>query len=129
MRLLMIDDDEDMVSSVRTVMEAEGWDVTSAPNGEEGVRRARELAPDLIILDILMPRKDGLTTYEELRADDALRGIPVIVFTSVSEKLGFSFSASDMADHYGHQPEAFLQKPFEPQSLLAAVRKVVRTGR
>ena len=129
MRLLMIDDDEDMVSSVRTVMEGAGWEVADAPNGDEGVRRARELAPDLIILDILMPRKDGLTTYEELRADETLRGIPVIVLTSVSDKLGFSFSASDMAAHYGHQPEAFLQKPFEPQSLLAAVRKVVRAAR
>lgn len=125
----MIDDDEDMVSSVRTVMEGAGWEVADAPNGDEGVRRARELAPDLIILDILMPRKDGLTTYEELRADETLRGIPVIVLTSVSDKLGFSFSASDMAAHYGHQPEAFLQKPFEPQSLLAAVRKVVRAAR
>ena len=125
----MIDDDEDMVSSVRTVMEGAGWEVADAPNGDEGLRRARELAPDLIILDILMPRKDGLTTYEELRADDSLRGIPVIVLTSVSDKLGFSFSASDMAAHYGHQPEAFLQKPFEPQSLLAAVRKVVRAAR
>jgi adenylate cyclase len=128
MRLLMIDDDEDMVSSVRTVMQGAGWEVASAPNGEEGVRKARELGPDLIILDILMPRKDGLTTYEELGADDSLRRIPVIVLTSVSEKLGFSFSAADMAAHYGHQPEAFLQKPFEPRSLLETVRKVVKTG-
>lgn len=126
MRLLMIDDDLDMVSSVRTVMESAGWEVSSAANGAEGVERARELLPDLIILDILMPRKDGLTTYEELRAEESLRAIPIIVLTSVSEKLGFSFSAADMADHYGHQPEAFLQKPFEPQRLIQTAERLTR---
>jgi CheY-like chemotaxis protein len=97
MRLLMIDDDLDMVSSVRTVMESAGWEVSSAANGAEGVERARELLPDLII-----------------------------VLTSVSEKLGFSFSAADMADHYGHQPEAFLQKPFEPQRLIQTAERLTR---
>jgi len=97
MRLLMIDDDLYMVSSVRTVMESAGWEVSSAANGAEGVERARELLPDLII-----------------------------VLTSVSEKLGFSFSAADMADHYGHQPEAFLQKPFEPQRLIQTAERLTR---
>jgi adenylate cyclase len=126
MRLLMIDDDPDMVSSVRTVMEAAGWEMVSAANGVEGVEKARQLGPDLIILDILMPRKDGLSTYEELRSEEALKRIPIIVMTSVSEKLGFSFSASDMGTHYGHEPEAFLQKPFEPAVLLQTVQKVTR---
>ena len=125
MRLLMIDDDADMVSSVRTVMEGAGWEVHEAANGAEGLERARELRPELIILDILMPRKDGLTTYEELRGDPGLRSIPIIMLTSVSEQLGFGFSASDMAEHYGHQPEAYLQKPFEPRHLVETARRVV----
>jgi len=126
MRLLMIDDDPDMVSSVRAVMENAGWEVHSAANGAEGLEKARELRPELIILDILMPRKDGLTTYEELRGEDALRAIPIIVLTSAGEKLGFGFSASDMAEHYGHQPEAFLQKPFDPGHLLQTARRLAR---
>ncbi len=126
MRLLVIDDDPDLVSSVTTVMENAGWEVHSAPNGVEGLEKARKLAPELIILDILMPRKDGLSTYEELRADKALASIPIIMLTSAGEKLGFGFSGSDMAAHYGHQPEAFLQKPFEPQHLLETARRVAR---
>jgi len=126
MRLLMIDDDPDMVSSVRTVMEAAGWEMVSAANGVEGVEKARQLGPDLIILDILMPRKDGLSTYEELRSEEALKRIPIIVMTSVGEKLGFNFSASDMGTYYGHEPEAFLQKPFEPTVLLQTVQRVTR---
>jgi CheY-like chemotaxis protein len=126
MRLLVIDDDPDLVSSVTTVMEGAGWEVHSAANGAEGLEKARQLLPELIILDILMPRKDGLTTYEELRADPALGPIPIIVLTSAGEKLGFGFSGSDMAAHYGHEPEAFLQKPFEPQNLVETARRVAR---
>jgi CheY-like chemotaxis protein len=126
MRLLVIDDDPDLVSSVTVVMESDGWEVHSAPNGGEGLAKARELLPELIILDILMPRKDGLTTYEELRADGRLRSIPVIMLTSAGEKLGFGFSESDMAAHYGHQPEAFLSKPFEPKLLVETARRVTR---
>ena len=126
MRLLVIDDDPDLVSSVRAVMENAGWEVHSAPNGAEGLEKARQLLPELIILDILMPRKDGLTTYEELRGDASLSAIPIIVLTSAGEKLGFGFSSSDMAAHYGHQPEAFLQKPFEPQHLVQTARRLAR---
>ena len=105
MRLLMIDDDPDMVSSVRTVMESAGWEMHSASNGVEGLEKAREL-----------------------RGDPALRSIPIIVLTSVSETLGIGFSASDMAEHYGHQPEAYLQKPFEPQNLVQTARRLARPG-
>jgi DNA-binding response OmpR family regulator len=126
MRLLVIDDDPDLVSRVTAVMESAGWEVHSAPNGVEGLEKARQLLPELIILDVLMPRKDGLTTYEELRADSGLSSIPIIMLTSAGEKLGFGFSGSDMAAHYGHQPEAFLQKPFEPRILVETARRVTR---
>jgi two-component system alkaline phosphatase synthesis response regulator PhoP len=126
MRLLVIDDDPDLVTSVTTVMEGAGWEVHSAANGAEGLEKARLLRPELIILDILMPRKDGLSTYEELRADAALKAIPIIMLTSAGEKLGFGFSSSDMAAHYGHEPEAFLQKPFEPAHLVETARRVTR---
>ena len=126
MRLLVIDDDSDLVSSVTTVMENAGWEVHSAPNGVEGLEKARQLLPELIILDVLMPRKDGLTTYEELRADSGLRSIPIIMLTSAGEKLGFGLSGTDLAAHYGHQPEAFLQKPFEPRHLVETARRLAR---
>jgi two-component system response regulator RpaA len=126
-KLLVIDDDLDLVTSVTAVMEGAGWEVHSAPNGVAGMERAREQIPDLIILDVLMPRQDGLTTYEQLRRDPALRSVPIIVLTSVSEKLGIGLSGQDMRTYYGHGPEAFLQKPFEPQNLLATVTRL--TGR
>jgi CheY-like chemotaxis protein len=127
MRLLIVDDDVDLVNSVRTVMEGAGWEVFSAANGAEGIRKAREVQPDLITLDLLMPKQDGLSTYEELRADASLQRIPIIVLTSVSEKLGFNFSSGDMSSYYGHEPEAFLSKPFEPGVLLKTIQRVLQS--
>jgi DNA-binding response OmpR family regulator len=128
-RLLIIDDDEDMVRSLSIVMEAAGWEIHSAPNGAAGVAAARQQMPQLIILDLLMPRRDGLTTFEGLRRDESLVQVPVIVLTSITEKLGFSFSAEDMKTHYGRGPDAFLQKPFEPRALLETVQRVLDAGR
>jgi CheY-like chemotaxis protein len=125
-KVLVIDDDADLVASVRMVMEGAGWQVSSAENGATGTERAREEVPDLIILDILMPRQDGLTTYEQLREDAALGKIPIIVLTSVSEKLGIGFSEQEFKTHYGHAPEAFFEKPFEPQKFLDTVKRVYK---
>jgi two-component system alkaline phosphatase synthesis response regulator PhoP len=125
--LLIIDDDVDVVSGVRMVMEPEGWAVHSAPNGVLGVEKALELRPDLVVLDILMPQRDGLSTYGDLRRDEQLGSIPIIILTSVGEKLGFSLSDEDLAVHYGRGPEAFLEKPVDPKRLVDTVRSV--TGR
>jgi CheY-like chemotaxis protein len=127
-KVLVIDDDADLVSSLTVVMEGAGWQVSSAENGAVGISRAREETPDLVILDVLMPRQDGLTTYEQLRADPMLRKIPIIVLTSVSEKLGIGFSAEEFKTHYGHGPEAFLEKPFVPKKLLDTVKRVHRSS-
>jgi len=124
-RLLIIDDDDDVVAAVDTIMRTAGWDVHSAPNGVVGLEKARELKPDLIILDILMPRRDGLSTYEDLRRDEAVSSVPIIILTSVSEKLGFSLTGDDMSAHYGRGPEAFLEKPVHPNQLLATVKSVL----
>jgi len=124
--LLMIDGDADLVASVTMVMEDAGWEVHSADNGLSGIEQARQDVPDLVILDMLMPRQDGLTTYEQLRSDPALGEIPIIVLTSVSERLGIGFSDEDFKAHYGHGPEAFLRKPFEPTIRLETVNRLHR---
>jgi two-component system alkaline phosphatase synthesis response regulator PhoP len=123
--LLVIDDDVDVVNSIEVIMGHEGWRVESAPNGHLGLEKAREHRPDLIILDILMPQRDGLSTYEDLRRDPSIGAVPIIVLTSVSEKLGFSLSEEDMTVHFGRGPEAFLEKPVEPRTLLATVESVL----
>ena len=128
-RLLIIDDDVDVVAGVQTILGGAGWEVHSAPNGILGLEKAREVRPDLIILDILMPRKDGLSTYEDLRKDEIVGSVPIVVMTSVSEKLGFSLTDDDMTVHYGRGPEAFLEKPVDPRQLLATIQSVLSSQR
>ena len=84
----------------------------------------------LIIPDILTPRKDGLTAFEELRTDDRTRGIPIIMLTSANENLGFGLSADDLEAHYGRGlegkgPELFMEKPPEPGRPASAIRDLV----
>ena len=127
-KVLVIDDDADLVSSVSMVLEGAGWQVRSAENGASGIEKAREEPPDLVILDVLMPRQDGLTTYEQLRGEPALGQVPIIVLTSVAERLGIGFSGQDFKTYYGHGPEAFLEKPFEPKTLLETVNRLHKSG-
>jgi len=122
--VLVIDDDADVFESLRLFLENKGYRVIGAPNGVEGMKTAKSEKPDVIILDVLMQKKDGLTTYGELRGDGALKEIPVIMLTSVHEKLGFGVSPGDMESHYGVPPEGFLEKPFDPPKLLDLIEKL-----
>jgi CheY-like chemotaxis protein len=123
--VLAVDDDQDHISGVQLVLENAGYRVIDASNGAEGIRRAREEKPALIILDILMQEKDGLTTFEELRADEELSDIPVVMLTSVNEKLSFIFTEDDMKAAYGKGPSAFFEKPVRPETLLQTVRDLI----
>jgi CheY-like chemotaxis protein len=91
-------------------MENEGYDVLSAANGVEGIEAAENENPDLTLLDILMQKKDGLTTYGGLKQNKELKTTPVKILTSVNERIGFNFSSDDMGTYNGEEPEAFLNK-------------------
>jgi CheY-like chemotaxis protein len=114
-RILVVDDEPDAVEFVRAVLEEAGYEVTSAPNGDQGIQAARALKPDLVILDVQMPGKDGFTAFADMRKDPELRAIPVIMLTGVRKRLGVAFSAGDMADYLGEEPNAYVEKPVDPR--------------
>lgn len=124
-KIIIIDDDFDFAESIRMLLENDGYEVIHAENGAEGMEIVRKHGPDLIILDILMQEKDGLTTFGELKQAEELNNIPIIVLTSVSERLGFSFTSNDMETYYGKKPEAYMKKPFDPKVLLETVKKLI----
>ena len=121
--VLVIDDDPDIAELVRLNLKSEGYAVEHASNGEEGLELARSIQPGLIILDVLMPRKDGLSTFEDILADEVLRSIPVIMLTSVNAKLGFNLTVDDLETQYGKAPEAFVEKPISRSELLYSVHR------
>ena len=122
---LVVDDEADARAFVRAILEEEGWEVVEAVNGQEGLRNARALMPDLVVLDISMPEVNGLTVFGELMKDPETREIKVIMLTGVSEKTGIDYSAKAMGWFFGKEPVAYVEKPVSPESLRRILRGVV----
>jgi CheY-like chemotaxis protein len=123
-RILLVDDDADFVESTKTVLESKPYEVIIAVNGDEGLRKAREEKPDLILLDIIMPVEDGFMAAEQLKKDPELAQIPVLMLTSYSSKgAGTSIPRSR---GYELEAEDYIDKPVSPQDLLAIVDKYLK---
>ena len=124
-KVLVVDDEPDAVEFVQAVLEEAGYEVAGAADGVAGLEAARAQAPDLVILDVQMPGKDGFTVFAEMRKDPELAGIPVIMLTGVGERMGISFSAEAMGDYLGEEPDAYVEKPVDPDILQSTVRDLL----
>jgi two-component system alkaline phosphatase synthesis response regulator PhoP len=123
-KILLVDDDKDFVEATKMVLESKPYEVVVAYNGDEGLAKARKEKPDLIILDIIMPVKDGFSAAEQLKKDPALKNIPVIMLTSFSEKGGetsLSVSQGLVLD-----ADDYVDKPVAPQELLRRVESLLK---
>ncbi len=126
-KILIVDDELDVRIYVGTLFETSGYEPIAARNGNEGLQKAKEISPDLIILDVMMPKAGGVTMYRELKADQQLKDIPVIMLTGVGEK-SFShylkmlkFKKKDPIS----QPNAYMEKPLDHERLLELVREII----
>ena len=124
-KILVVDDEPDAVEFVRVVLEEAGYEVISAGNGAEGLTVARAEKPDLVVLDVLMPEKDGFSAFSDMRRDEALKSIPVVMLTGVGEQTGISFSAEAMGEFLGEKPDAYVEKPIDPEALQQTVAAVL----
>ena len=126
-KVLIIDDDPDFVQATRIVLESKPYEVIISYDGDDGLRKAKEGKPDLIILDVIMPVKDGFSTAEQLKKDTELKEIPVIILTSYAEK--GSGSSVAMSGGLALETEDYIDKPVSPEELLRKVEKYLkRTG-
>lgn len=85
LKILLVEDDEGVADMYKLKLEMEGYQVSIAPDGEDGLRQAREAKPHMIFLDIRLPRMDGMSVLEHLRADDQTRHIPVVILSNYGE--------------------------------------------
>jgi len=116
--VLVVDDEEDILLLCRVNLEFEGYDVVTASSGAAGLERAREVHPDLVLLDVMMPTMDGWHVLEALKADPATANTPVVMLTArvqgEDQMRGWSGGASD-----------YIMKPFSPVALLETIRSVL----
>lgn len=118
--ILVIDDDIDFVESVVNLLEAKGYEVASASNGTEGVAKAKESKPDLILLDVMMTTKDeGFNVARELHEIEDLKGTPVVMCTGVRKEMSLPFGFEP--DETWLPVKQILEKPVKPEVLLSAV--------
>jgi two-component system alkaline phosphatase synthesis response regulator PhoP len=123
-RILLVDDDADFVESTRMVLESKPYDVIVAKDGDEGLRKARENKPDLIILDVIMPVKDGFTAAEQLKKDPEHKRIPTLMLTAFAEK--HAEASMPVSRGFTLEAEDYIEKPVSPQELLARVAKQLK---
>jgi DNA-binding response OmpR family regulator/GGDEF domain-containing protein len=118
-RILAVDDTPENLEILRLRLEANGYEVATAADGEEGLAIARDLKPDLILLDIMMPKLDGISVVRMLKQDVSLRSIPVILVTAKAD-------TRDVVEGLDAGGDDYLTKPFEHRALLARVRSMLR---
>ena len=122
MKILVADDEPQVLDIVARILDGAGHRVLTAIDGEEALRRVYETHPDLVLLDIRMPRKDGATVAQQLRDDPKTRDIPVVFLTGLIR----TSEADQRQGRTGRN--LYLAKPFDSQQLLQMVDKATQTG-
>ena len=117
--ILVVDDEEDLLDLIEYNLKKEGFDVLKAEDGKEGIRMAREHRPDLILLDIMMPKMDGLEAVEVIRSDDELKQIPVIFLTARGDEKTEVEGLNKGGDDY-------ITKPISTTKLISRIKAVMR---
>jgi two-component system response regulator VicR len=119
--ILCIEDEPEMIDLMRLILGRRGFEVKGAAGGIEGIKMIRQDLPDLVLLDLMMPDMDGWEVYQQMKADENTKDIPVIVVTakaqSIDRVLGLHIAKVD----------DYIAKPFSPQELMSSVEKVLKS--
>ena len=120
-KILVVDDEIEMNELICTRLEMKGFEVISAQDGMEGLEKARNEVPDLIILDVMMPKLNGYQVCRMLKFDDKYKSIPIIFLTAKSQQYDLEVGKEVKAD-------AYLSKPFDGETLLKEVNRLLSKG-
>ena len=146
-QVLVIDDDQNAVKYLSVVLSEHGYDVVSACDGNDGLQKIKQAKPDLIVLDVMMPKKSGFVLFEQLKRDEQYKHIPILMVTGVSGVLeeleGHKDETAErpydslrealrkkirkMRDEGLVRPETFMDKPVDPDAFIAKVQELVGT--
>jgi len=143
--VMLVDDDANMITFLSAVLKDNGYAVTSASNGSDGLKMLKESVPDLLVLDVMMPKKSGFTLFKQLRRDDRLKSLPVLMLTGVAQSLqemdeesedtlqrpqdslreALRKQIEEMRGEGLASPDKFVDKPIEPDSFIGSVKELI----
>ena len=115
-KILIVDDEQDIVETLKFILEAHGYNCFCAYNGEDGLNKAKEIMPDLIILDVMMPKINGYKISRLLKYDNKYKNIPIIMVTARSQEQDKLIGEETGVNEY-------ISKPFELEEILAIVKR------
>jgi two-component system, OmpR family, response regulator VicR len=120
-RIICVEDEPEMIDLIQLILGRRGFEVIGASGGKEGLQMIRDMHPDLVLLDLMMPDMDGWEVYQQMKAEESTRNIPVIVVTAkaqnIDKVLGLHIAKVD----------DYIAKPFGPQELIDSVEKIFGT--
>jgi two-component system alkaline phosphatase synthesis response regulator PhoP len=118
--ILIVDDDPDFVEAVKLIVEKGGYDVRVAYDGQEGIEMVNEKAPDLIVLDVMMPVMNGHEACAKIKSEEKTAEIPIILLTAVADRVTTStYTHRDMLES---EADDYMPKPVEPKELLELIK-------
>ncbi len=124
-KILIVDDEVDITTYLSAVLQANGYSSAIATDADAGFVLAGDVHPDLICLDIMMPKESGISMYARLKRDPDLQHIPVIIISGVEQGGTFDFR-SYVADDTIPEPERFMEKPIDVEKYIQAIEELVR---
>ena len=130
-KILIVDDDPDVILFIATVLKDHGYQSVDAANGREGLKIVRSENPDMVLLDLMMPQKSGIALLSELKKDEKLKKIPVIMVTGVAGETGIDLEAflkrstAKGAGDIPLAPEGYIEKPVDPVRLINLIKEIL----
>jgi twitching motility two-component system response regulator PilH len=143
-RILIVEDSDESVAYLSEILEEHGYQYSVAGDGKTAIEAMRSELPDLVLLDIMMPRKSGVAVFQQMKRDPKLEKVPVIIITGASQATGVEMKTGmekpketyndDLAREFGVQlreqlqsltPEGFLEKPVEPEQLVSKIESLL----
>jgi twitching motility two-component system response regulator PilH len=126
-KVLTVDDDPDVRLFTTTVLEEHGYIAIEAGNGEEGLQMIKSENPDLVILDVLMPRQSGIRLYRELKTNKALADVKIVILSGIAKKtfLRSQQALTEFGENPVPEPDFYIEKPVEADALAETIKKAI----
>ena len=126
-KVLIVDDEPDVIAYLTAVLESNGYHASAAQNADQALQMVKDMQPDLIFLDIMMPGESGISLYLKLHAEDLLRRIPVLIISGLAKEQEFDFR-QHVTDKDIPLPAKYIEKPINVTELLDILKQLIGTG-